>query len=159
LTQHLYTDGGTIGPNPSPLGGTWCWCLIEEEHMLSWDCGIMTPKNLELPNATNNVMELYAAVRGLFSVPRDWKGMLYTESNITIGRLYSSWRCKGCPTWLRERVRKIKLWNKPILLGGHPTKIELAQGKRRDGKLVSKWNVFCDERCSELSRDFQRRLT
>lgn len=157
----LYTDGGVIGPNPSSLGGTWCWCLVNrEDEMMTSSMGIVEPADIGLPQVTNNLTELYAALRALKSVPKDWSGTVYTDSKITMHRLLNSISFNGIPEWLSEDVMEIRRFGKyrVVLLGGHPTKAELERGRRKDGALVSIHNVFCDLACQRLAKQFKENL-
>jgi hypothetical protein len=41
----LYTDGGVIGANPSPFGGTWAYCIVDtaDNQRVTCNSGVITP--------------------------------------------------------------------------------------------------------------------
>lgn len=159
----LYADGGVIAANPSPHGGTWAWCAIakanDEDYIAIHGMGIIRPgdKGIELPAITNNVSEMVAVVAGLESMPDGWAGRLYSDSRITLGRLFEGYKWNGIPEPLKVRARKAMAhvhWRAitPIHLDGHPTKAQLEVGIGKRGNLVSKWNAWCDEQCTKQAR-------
>lgn len=158
--MNIYTDGGCIKANPSKLGGTWAWCMVENNQIIKHSSGIMTPEDMEVETITNNQMELYAAVRAITSSPVDWNGTLYTDSEVSLMRLTISKSFKGIPNWLRLRtleLRRGRQWD-VFLLGGHPTRKDLQRGRNRKGRKVSGFNVICDKTCTALAKEFVRDL-
>jgi ribonuclease HI len=142
----IYCDGGTIGRNPSKIGGTWAWCKV-----------VITPEDADTANITNNFTELYAAIRALES-ENTKKVSLFTDSNITKLRLTTSNKFANIPKWMINRAKELrKIGNYEVtLLGGHPTKKELITGrKKKNGLPVSKFNCLCDEECNKLAKIFQ----
>ena len=165
MTQHLYVDGGCVGRNPSKIGGTWAWCHVIDDEMVRWDFGVVRPMDACLDAITNNFTELLAAVYGLEAMEeeslaklnRKWKGIVHTDSKVTLRRLTDGKRFNGIPQWLRLLaldLRRDRKWT-PVLIGGHPTKAELRTGYRKGTKLpVSEWNAWCDEACREEAKRF-----
>jgi ribonuclease HI len=163
--QCLYTDGGVIGRNPSKLGGTWAWCLIDEcGRMLKRDSGVVDGYREKLKVVTNNYTELFAAVTGLWAVGKDFCGTVVTDSQITMGRLTRGTGFAGIPQWLRLRTLELgrnRKW-RVELVAGHPTQKDLARGYKikmlkTGGERrypVSKWNVWVDERCQMEAKKF-----
>lgn len=153
----LYCDGGIIGRNPSKFGGTWAWCLIRGGRKIRYGSGIVTPKDIGMPFVTNNLTELLAAVRALESTGELLT--LWTDSKVTMYRLQNGLRRNdsSVPPWLRKRTQKLhnnQQWQIK-LVAGHPTKEELTDGKsKRNGLIVSVWNVWCDRECSQLAAKF-----
>lgn len=153
----LFTDGGVCGPNPSVIGGTWAWVLVDgdTDEIMDHDSGFISPEDFDVPAITNNLSELFAALRGVEALPVGFNGRLYTDSIITLYRFTDGNGFNGVPPWLKERVltaRKNAKWQyDAILVGGHPTRHELRLGRRRDGKKVSKWNVWVDKKCKKLA--------
>lgn len=162
MTPHkAYCDGGTIGPNPSLLGGTWCWVWIDNTGTkIKHEKGIIEPEDIELPEVTNNVAELYAAIRLIDSLPEEWEGTIYTDSLITLRRITTGNKFKGVPIWLTNWTMKLRSYKKyqVSLLSGHPTKAELVKGFGKRGYPVSEHNKFCDQQCSKLASDFKLSL-
>ncbi len=156
LPKHIYVDGGTIGRNPSILGGTWCWAWISHhDNLIKFQSGVIDPEDFDLPKITNNITELYAAYRGLKSVPDHWNGTIHTDSKVTYFRITNSSSFNGCPKWFVDLIqerRRERTYN-VRLVAGHPTQQELALGRKARNKLpISKWNVFCDKECQRLAR-------
>lgn len=156
--EAIYADGGCVGPNPSPLGVTWAFCWVRGGRVVFEASGVVEPADLGRAEATNNDAELLAACRALESVGPDWAGCLYSDSNVTICRLSGS-PAEKLPDWARGRV--LKLRRRPCrkqLLGGHPNKKALALGWDDRGLPVSEFQVYCDEKCTELAEAFKLQL-
>lgn len=160
MTEVLYCDGGIIGPNPSKIGGTWAWCLIETKTnaMISKGKGLLRPEKLGLKIVSNNSSELWAAIQALSFVDKKWDGIIYTDSMVTLRRLTGSHRFEGVPEWLvhtTTELRKNRKWS-VMLVAGHPTKAELGRGyrKNKDGSTtpVSFWNKWCDKHCTAIAK-------
>lgn len=160
-----YVDGGVIQVNPSPVGGTWAWAFVNAvgDKLIS-DAGLVLPPFGGLDYISNNLTEMMAAVQALEALPKGWHGAFYSDSQITLGRLFQGWKWRGIPQELRDRARlaldrlKINgaLQVKYELLKGHPTKAELAAG--RSGRMgVSKWNVYCDAECGRVGAEYMQR--
>lgn len=154
----LFCDGGCVGRNPSPLGGTWAYVAVDDAGQLSWsDSGWLGPKRCG-GAVSNNVAELYAAVKALESVVPSCLGKLHTDSAVTRFRLLGGGDLRTVPGWLRRRLEAVR-WVETcgvVLLGGHATKRELRDGRRaRNGLPVSEWNGLCDRMCRRAA---QRRL-
>ena len=149
----LYCDGGVIERNPSLHGGTWCWIAVNEagEEVVR-DSGLLPGP------CTNNLSEFVAAVRALETVPPGWEGKLYSDSQVTLGRLFRQWSLNGLPLiWIARGSNVLGQvgYVEPVLLQGHPTREELAAGVgKRHGFPVSNWNVKCDRECSRLAAEF-----
>lgn len=159
--EDLYTDGGVIGRNPSPHGGTVAFCVVRGEERLCHAQGVITPHEAQLPAVTNNLTELLAAVMALETMPDGWDGVLHTDSQVTKYRLEGSPKLNGIPDWLRDRLAAAlaRMGEFSVrLLGGHPTKMELAAGQRWDGLPCSPHNVFCDKLCGIEAKAFLKRL-
>ncbi len=163
LPVSIFCDGGVCGPNPSNIGGTWCWCWVDDQgERTKVEHGIVTPRDIKLPTVTNNVTELLAALYALESVPVAWEGTLYTDSLITLRRVTTSSAFKNVPNDLRIRVldRRRTRKYKVKLLAGHPTKADLRLGyKGKFNKPVSEHNHFCDLRCRALSQAYLKSLS
>lgn len=156
----LYADGGVIGSNPSKLGGTWAWCWVSASgERIRTASGKVLPRTF-LPLITNNVTEYVALVKGLESLPEGWSGAVYSDSKITLGRLFAQWRCNGLPLVLVRQgaaaVARLDWANiNPILLDGHPAKAQLLAGRGKRGNPVSIHNVWCDAVCAEEARKYR----
>ncbi len=149
----LYCDGGVCfdgSHGASNFGGSWAFCAVDaNDELLYSDSGFL---QVEDRPTSNNHTEMYAAIMALESVPEGWSGTLYSDSKITLGRLFEGWRNKNLP---EEYVLRAK--NALIRLGkvqgkhldGHPTKAQLEAGIGKRGNPVSKWNIFCDDLCTQ----------
>ena len=155
-TQALYTDGGVIQVNPSPFGGTWAWTVVEHGQRIRQDSGVLLP-TADYPAITNNVTELYALVAGIESLPVDWVGIVFSDSWVSLQRLFLGAKLKNVPEWLVERLQVIRQSGRLsqmayVLLDGHPTQAQLLAGKGKRGGPVSEFNVWCDEECGRVGR-------
>lgn len=156
----LYADGGVIQSNPSSIGGTWAWCGVDlagERFAVSSGVVLATPQE---PEITNNQMEFVAAVRALDSLPDGWIGILASDSQVTIGRLFWGWAMNNLPElwlkrWLQVKGRLGKVT--PLLLKGHPSASELRTGRAANGSPVSVHQVFVDEECQRLAGEYVNR--
>lgn len=148
----IYCDGGVIGRNPSTVGGTWAYVLLEKDVELYKASGSITPADIGLPVVTNNVTELFAAVKALEMVPDKWSGHLITDSQVTLRRLMAKRpSLKGVPKCLvdmlwTQRNRAGRLFVQ--LVKGHPTIAQLAAQPHK----YSRWNVLCDKMCGVAAR-------
>lgn len=156
----LYADGGVIGANPSPIGGTWAWCQVSEAGIrLVASSGVITPAEAGLPAITNNLTELFAILEARESVPYAWTGTIYSDSWVSLQRVFLGARLKNVPPQIVERLQRLQRdgwfsgcsWQ---LLDGHPTRAQLAAGQGKRGAPVSIHNVWCDEQCARAGRSF-----
>ncbi len=104
----------------------------------------------------NNVAELRAAVEALVVMPGDWRGTLYSDSQVTLGRLFDGWPLRGVPVDLAWRTQQLREWLRRfgqvrgVLLQGYPTRADLERGVgKKRGLPVSRWNVLADRMCQE----------
>lgn len=160
-----FSDGGVMGANPSKLGGSWAWCHIGYGNnlasmgdvMVASDCGLLIPRG-KIVEVTNNYAEFVAAVRALRALPTGWEGPFYSDSEITLGRLFKGWATNGIPDRLQEMAQAVTARLgavTPVLLAGHPTQPALLAGRTPDGRPVSKWNVWCDIACNNAMEQYR----
>jgi ribonuclease HI len=160
----LYCDGGVIGPNPSPLGGTFAWVLTRDGEALEEQSGVLLPSNIGQAVVTNNNSELYALLVGLETLPEGWSGRVNSDSQTALGWVFKGWNQAKIPNALRDRLNDLiasgkLLFLDSLLLQGHPTKEDLARGMGAKRNLpVSKWNVRCDDLCTEEANRYRDRL-
>jgi ribonuclease HI len=154
----IYTDGGVIGRNPSPIGGTWSFVVVRDGRLFFEDSGIVTPETVGLDEVTNNMTELIAVMNAV-EWSRQWPTTIYTDSLISLYRL-SKKKSKfaGIPDPIRLRFLQVrsehtKLFT-PILVKGHPTKADLRRGRTQSGVPVSLWNVRADRLCCQQAEQF-----
>lgn len=163
MTDSLYADGGVVRINPSPIGGTWAWCLVQNGEITLSDSGVILPGDAG-GAVSNNVSELYALVNGLLAMPPRWHGDVYSDSHVTLLRVFQAGRLRGVPVSLTKRLQRaqrhcnIEACN-PILLSGHPTRKELAAGVSKKGRPVSAWNAWCDKECTRLAKKMFAEVT
>ena len=151
----LYTDGGCIGPNPSPIGCTWAWCSVDPAgHQVATASGVL-PATPDV-RGTNNVAEYYAVLLALEAQPNGWSGTLYSDSAVTLGRVFQGHATAGIPAaWLTRAATALARLGPVtgVLLKGHPTKKDLAAKKSlRTGRPVSPHNKWCDHACRVAGR-------
>lgn len=154
----LYTDGGVIGANPSLIGGTWAWCMVDASGELRRQAvGWLSPAELGAEAVSNNHTELLALVLGLEALDADFAGTVYSDSWVSLQRVFLAARLNNVPSWLVERLQAIQRSGRLAsleytLLDGHPTRAQLDAGIGKRGNPVSKWNVWCDEQCTQMAR-------
>lgn len=159
----LYADGGIVGKNGSPKAGTWAFRVTQNNLVVKEDSGILRYTD-DTPHISNNVTELLAVIEGLKSLEPEWCGTIYSDSKITLGRVFCSWAMMNIPEWLILELNKQKrrLLNFSIftygLLSGHPTKAHLNKGTGKNGHLVSIHNQWCDEECKRQKMKFERQI-
>lgn len=172
-TAAVYADGGTIGGNPSPIGGTWAWVAVDAgDWMIHWEHGWFEPplsehggRELDAQgNATagNNQSEMLAtlmALRALKGYDAAWSGMIKTDSQLTIRRWTKSAGLAGIPYLWRHRMgellrmpNSVGLADRWTLLDGHPTKQQIKDGVGKRGNPVSVHNVQCDALCARAAK-------
>lgn len=155
----LYADGGVIAVNPSPLGGTWSWCLVDAAgERVQTASGVLTAAENGGP-VTNNVTELLALVNGLEALPAGWCGTVYSDSWVSLQRVFCAAKLHGVPPWLVDRLHALQRGGRLapllyVLLDGHPTRAQLAAGVGKRGSPVSEHNVFCDAECGRQARAY-----
>lgn len=160
MADGLYCDGGVIQINPSPVGGTYAYCLVKNGKRIWERAGMISQAESDCPAVTNNLTEMLAVLYGLHCLPEDWTGTVFSDSQITIGRLSMGWKWKNIPRWVHsvfKNVRGLMVNFEKIsfvLLDGHPTKAQLELGVGRHGYPVSEHNVWCDQACGEVARTF-----
>lgn len=158
----LYADGGVIGTNPSTLGGTWAYVLVDDDgQSLDEQSGIVTAAGAGVGAVTNNYTEFLALVLGMEALPEGWRGTIFSDSMISLGRLFRGWKMTGIPAPLVKRggiaLQRLDLVNvRHVLLDGHPTRAQLRAGVGKRGNPVSVWNVRCDTLCSAQARTVVR---
>lgn len=160
--DELYVDGGVVSVNPSPIGGTWAVVLVESETE-EYQClsGFVDPVTIGSPFVSNNQTEMLAMLKGMNQLPSDFQGTIYSDSQVTIGRVSMGWKWKNIPQYMHEiyqhHRKRLVHWDKIkfVLLDGHPTKAQLFDGIGKRGHPVSKWNVMCDKLCNDRAKERQ----
>lgn len=154
----IWTDGGVIARNPSTIGGSWAWVMVDTKNnrMVDSDSGIVVPDE-KTDTIKNNFTELYATLKALEAVSPEWDGVLHTDSLVTLYRLTGSNSFTGIPDEIKEwtlKLRKDRRWQVE-LVAGHATKAEILRGTRkRNGLPTSKWNTWCDVECKRVAAEF-----
>lgn len=156
MVYSLYSDGGTIGRNPSGTGGVWAWCHVDRNgERIQEKSGVLLPGDVKKATVSNNAAELYALLRGLRALPDGWKGTVYCDSKIALGWVFKGWKQDKIPAHWRPHVKRARMRLgevKTVLLKGHPFPDELKAGKAKNGRPVSIHNVWCDEACQEEAK-------
>ena len=178
-----YCDGGVIGQNPSSVGATWAFCLVDITGVVCQEHSGVVPVQSPGQTISNNIAELYAMLELISALPDDFSGSINCDSFVTVCRIFhvSLWRDRdgisrlvgmrrpvamnGVPPKLikmaedaRARIQEIRNGGalvEPVLLQGHPTREDLAKGVGlKRGLPVSRWNVHCDELCTKSGVEF-----
>lgn len=159
----VYCDGGVIKKNPSPIGGTYAWIMLNKDgERLAHEAETYIPKDGSF--ATNNQTEYRAALEALVYVtyciqqcPEEWQLTLYSDSKITLARITKVQALKNIPEAWYKRMQKVVAdigleRINPVLLKGHPTQADLERGtSAKKGRPVSEWNKWCDDECRKAS--------
>lgn len=159
MITELYVDGGVIGSNPSAIGGTYAVRLVYDDGHVYGYSGAVSATEMH-GDVTNNQTEMLALLMGLRYLPDDFKGTVYSDSMVTLGRAFLGWKWTRVPGWMhrfyRDQRRRLINWDqiKWVLLDGHPTKAQLAAGIGKRGHPVSEHNVWCDRACTEAGQRF-----
>ena len=160
----LYTDGGVIRKNPSPIGGTYAWILLDGGSVMDKGFGTISPDRMGTLFVTNNQTELYAVLKGLDAVYKDEVIKICSDSQITLGRLFEGYAFNNIPKWMKddlvkEQNRLSRFFDFSYeLLDGHPTKAQIKSGTGKRGHPTSEWNVWCDKKCNEAARIYLEEL-
>jgi len=155
--NQLFVDGGVMGRNPSPIGGTWAVRIVEKGRIITEWSGVLLA-NDETPLVTNNMTEMLALIKGITLLPFEWRGTIFSDSKITLGRVFAGWSRTNLPEWMWSEIinQKARLvhWNQIHygLLDGHPTQIQLEGGLGKRGHPVSIHNKWCDEECGRVGK-------
>lgn len=154
--EWLFADGGVIGVNPSPHGGTWAWVRVKDGEAVCSASGVITPAKTDLPAVSNNISELYALVRGIANLPDGWTGTIVSDSHVTLCRRVPHAKMNGVPDkfalYARAQFNRVLDTCRFVLVDGHPTKVQLAEGIGKRGGHVSKWNQWCDHACTAAGK-------
>ena len=148
----IYSDGGTVGANPSLIGGTWAWCAVDENDNRVLEASGFVEANSH--PISNNYTEFLALLNALEAMQPNWSGLVYCDSQLTLGRFFHGWRNRNIPDEFVFRAQKaVNRLGKvtPVLLSGHPSKGELKGGLSKSGRPVSHHNVYVDKLCSEAA--------
>lgn len=160
--RKLYADGGVVAKNPSPIGGTWAWCLVQGDVLLSRDGGFISIFDMGYDVVTNNQTELLAVIKGLEFLPDDLDQLeICSDSNITLGRIFKNFTFNNIPGWmerdLREHKKRLINFHKftYTLIDGHPTVAQLESGFGKRGHPTSRWNVLADNMCNRIASKYK----
>jgi ribonuclease HI len=157
--NQLFVDGGVVGANPSYIGGTYAWRQVVDGQPVAEGAHFISAADARVKAVTNNLTEMLAMIKGLESLPDDWKGTVCSDSMITLGRIFKGWKWTKIPNWVIRRFDAVRTRLvhfdefEHILLCGHPTKAQLAAGVGRHGYPVSEHNVWCDLACRKAGEE------
>lgn len=159
----LYSDGGLLGKNGDDgLLGVYCWVQVSTRgEYLRHDTGTVLHAFDGRP-IENNLVELVALLRGLRSLPDGWSGRVFSDNKNALGWTFPAfqdgqgarrgdYKTNGVPTALRSYIHctRRRLGRiEAMLLDGHPTRAQLAEGWGKRGNPVSEWNAWCDAHCN-----------
>jgi ribonuclease HI len=133
----IYTDGG-CDPNPGGPGGYGVVLLHSRKR---------TETSGGFRSATNNRMEIYAAIKGLELLPSPCRVTLYSDSQYLVNAIMKGWavRWKKNGGWLnqKQRAKNMDLWEKLLPLC-QTNRVEFRWVKGHAG-------IHENERCDQLS--------
>lgn len=157
----IYTDGGLLSSNPSPLGFTWAWCRVEDGERVAEASGWVRASELPVRpetgqhEATGNQAEFYAMLRAFEALAPGEIVHVFTDSEITIRRWAQEGSLRGIPISWRQRMAEClrshggSFWHH---LDGHPSRADLERGHKESGDPVSEHNVYVDWLCRQRGR-------
>lgn len=160
----VYADGGVIwdgSPGASTIGGTWAFCFVDSEGNRIFElAGVL--QSTPTGHVTNNWTEQVAIVKALENLPEGWSGLVCSDSQVALGRVFKGWREKNLPRNISDRSKAAVSRLGTIetkLLQGHPTKadLECGIGKKR-GYPVSIHNIWCDEACGIAGKEYVAKM-
>jgi ribonuclease HI len=164
----VFADGGCILRNPSPIGGTFAYCFVDEQgNRFREHSGVLTPIDCDGP-VTNNITELHALCAAIWCIRNlpDWEDQryhIYSDSNVSLIRVFRCGKLNNVPDYLAQLVGKVRTMLGRIdfqytLLDGHPTREQLSAGIGKRGNKCSEHNVRCDWLCNEEGRKYRAML-
>lgn len=169
----LAVDGGLVGLNPA-RAGTYAYVAFNEAGEALWGgSGIVMPQ-CKVPtecfygdviypveglnHITNNITELIALINGVMSLPMDFDGIIYSDSFVTLCRMFKGGSMNGVPQNLRNIARMVyhqqTKYIRCMLLDGHPNPNQLIAKVGKRGRAVSEWNKWCDQQCTALAKAY-----
>ena len=142
--MELYTDGGVILKNPSVYGGTYGFVIVKSGKEIYRGSGTYSPEEMGTSTVTNNQMELIAVLLGLqyADSARHKITKIVSDSQITLGRLFNSWRLKNIPDWMIEMKDSLSLRG--------------IKGEFQRGHSGHKWNELADGLAEREATEFLR---
>jgi ribonuclease HI len=157
--KELYCDGGVVGRNPSPVGGVFAWCRVENGFRVQECVSAVRPADVGSPAVSNNNTELLALLDGIEGLPQGRTGRVNSDSQCALGWVFLGWSQEKIPAPLRARLVALRKsgrlsgleWR---LLQGHPTQADLAAGiGKKRGLPVSVHNQWCDQACTARAKE------
>src|SRR5688500_18958595 len=110
----LYVDGGVIVTNPSIIGGTYAWRVVYYEGAPLGRGAVVTTSQMG-GLVTNNQTEMLALLEGLKRLPDHFNGTIYSDSQVTLGRIFMGWKWKNIPAWMhtlyKEQRARLSYWD------------------------------------------------
>ncbi len=156
----IYADGGAIAGSRSAIGGMYAWCHVDAaDRRIVTGSSLILPREFALPTITSNVTEFLGLLAAMEALPDGWHGTVHSDSRMTLQRFFSGAKLNGIPQPLIKRLRvlhkRFDMGRMPyVLLDGHPTPEQLAAGRGKTGKPVSKHNVWCDRACKRIGKEY-----
>jgi ribonuclease HI len=146
----IYTDGACSGNGRGNARGGWAAILVHEseEHELSGS----------EPNATNQRMELRAAIEALKALNAPCQVTLYSDSaylvNCLRDRWYEAWRQNGWRNKKKQPVANRELWEELLELveaRGHIVEFKKVVGHADKLSRTSDCHEAYNQRCDLLA--------
>jgi ribonuclease HI len=143
--MYLYADGGVIGHNPSKIGGTWAFVIVDEKgKVLHKDAGVYVPEEMGTSTVTNNQTELVAILLGMqwANARRIKIKTVFSDSQITLGRMFQGWSLKNIPDWMIDLKDSLS--------------VRGVRGQFIKGHNGDKFNEMCDRMCEQQANEYDR---
>lgn len=171
----VFADGGPVGRNPSPIGGTYAYIIrFRLPKWTEWieyrrQVGFIAP-SASMEVITNNVCELVAVCTGIiesFSLLEEPTDVLevFSDSEVTLLRLFGNVKVDGLPPYARVLFKDARFILRNLgqranytLLQGHPTIGELQDGVGKSGRPVHALQHEMHGACSKLQEQVKKAL-
>ena len=138
----VFTDG-SCDNNPGP--GGWGFVWVEDDEILEQRFG-------DVPNTTNNRMELQALIEAYKLLPSDAKVSVYSDSQLcvnTVNTWAAGWEKRG---WKRKTgpIKNLELVQELYALAAEHPNVKLEWIRAHVG---SKWNEYADALATTYLRE------
>ena len=145
----IYTDGACSGNGRGDARGGWAAILVHQAYEREL-CGPEV-------NATNQRMELRAAIEGLKALTEPSHVTLYSDSSYVVNcfrdRWYDAWRLNGWRNKKRQPVANRELWEELLELveSGHIVEFRKVVGHADQLGRTSDSHESYNQRCDRLA--------
>lgn len=155
MIYNLYTDGATSKNGFEGAHGGWAWALVANDKLLASAAEYV-------PNATNNICELKAAIEGCRNISNSLESfdmvLVYSDSAYIVNcykqNWYKAWQSNGWVNSKKQPVANKELWEELIpFFESINFKFEKVKGHSTDKSSHSYWNNYVDRLAVEAKEN------